>query len=539
MFHTKGTKGTKKNTMNIYSLRVLSVLCVKSFFLLCCTVPVVHAQGDLLNQVQTSNRAAAQLNQQREARFALARDQLAARLREDQAELRRHELRVASAKKRWEVARTVAATLEQKLKTESRDLETLYDAARGAAVDLHDTAQRSPVTAQFPQRMEALAPLAASATLPGPAELEALWRALQDDMRQTGVVVKFPAAVFTAQGTETRDVTRAGVFAMFADGDFYLLAAGGKELLQFGRPPSRRYVNLAREFETHEEGLAPLVLDPSLGSLLLADANQPGLFERLWSSGVGGYFIAGILVMAFLLALLQSAWLRSRLLLDEQSIGVTVAVLLAFAITQWWLWAPREPAAQDDIVAIVDLVTEEELEEPDEPPPPEIEPPPPPPDVPVSSASTGFSGLPALAAPTAAPLLSNINIPVKIAGGGMLKGLGFGGFARGSGQGSGAAGFGRGAGFKGKELIPLSTARPQMPEWACKQYIKGWVEAVFTVLPTGRVQDVKIVDANPRGVYEIAAIESISNWIYAETDRAREVKQRVPMDPADCAYNWQ
>ncbi len=77
-----------------------------------------------------------------------------------------------------------------------------------------------------------------------------------------------------------------------------------------------------------------------------------------------------------------------------------------------------------------------------------------------------------------------------------------------------------------------------MPEWACKQRIKGWVEAVFTVLPSGRVQDVKIVDAQPRGVYEIAAIESISNWIYAETDRAMEVKQRVPMDPADCAYNW-
>ncbi|MBI3171416.1 MAG: energy transducer TonB, partial [Hydrocarboniphaga effusa] len=124
-------------------------------------------------------------------------------------------------------------------------------------------------------------------------------------------------------------------------------------------------------------------------------------------------------------------------------------------------------------------------------------------------------------------------------GGGSLAGAGFGGFARGTGQGAGAAGFGRGAGFKGKELIPLSTARPQMPEWACKQNIKGWVEAVFTVLPNGRVQDVKIVDAQPRGVYELAAIESISNWIYAETDRAREVKQRVPMDPADCAYNWQ
>ena len=150
------------------------------------------------------------------------------------------------------------------------------------------------------------------------------------------------------------------------------------------------------------------------------------------------------------------------------------------------------------------------------------------------SPESGVSGTPALAAPVAAPA-SNINIPVQIAGG-SLTGAGFGGFARGAG--SGADAWGRGQGFKGKPLIPLSTARPQMPEWACKQGIKGWVEAVFTVLPSGRVQDVKIVDAQPRGVYEIAAIESIGNWIYAETDRALQVKQRVPMDPADCAFNW-
>jgi protein TonB len=57
-------------------------------------------------------------------------------------------------------------------------------------------------------------------------------------------------------------------------------------------------------------------------------------------------------------------------------------------------------------------------------------------------------------------------------------------------------------------------------------------------MPNGRVRDVRIVDAQPRGVYEAAAIESISNWIYNETKQARQVDQRVDMDPADCQYNW-
>ena len=61
---------------------------------------------------------------------------------------------------------------------------------------------------------------------------------------------------------------------------------------------------------------------------------------------------------------------------------------------------------------------------------------------------------------------------------------------------------------------------------------------VFTVLPSGKVSDVRIVDAEPRGVFEAAAIESVSHWIYASSKEAREVEQRVEMDPADCAYNW-
>lgn len=507
--------------------------------LLSAAVGPAHAQGDLLKQVRDSNRAAAQLNLEREQRHARARDAQAARLREVQAELRRQEGRVAGARKRWEAARAGAASLEQKLKAASRDLEILYDSARGAAVDLHDTAERSLVTAQFPQRMDALAPLAASASLPGPAELEALWRALQLEMQQAGATVRFPAEVVTRDGERLiQDVTRIGVFAAFSGGRYFSIAAGGTQLAELQRPAPRRYRNLAREFEVLSDGVAPMLLDPSRGPLLLAEANRPGLFERLWHSGVGGYFIAGILLLALLLVLLQSSWLRWRLILDEQSIGVVAGVVAAFGLIQWWLWVPREPAAQGEVVAVVDLVTEQPDLPEDEPPPPELTPPPPPPEVQVSSAEAGLSGLPALAAPNVAPLLSDISVPVKIAGGGSLSGLGFGGFARGRGAGAGAEGYGRGQGFKGKPLIPLSTARPQMPEWACKQGIKGWVEAVFTVLPTGRVQDVKIVDAQPRGVYEIAAIESISNWIYAESDKAREVKQRVPMDPADCAYNW-
>ncbi|TXH05178.1 MAG: TonB family protein [Nevskiaceae bacterium] len=230
------------------------------------------------------------------------------------------------------------------------------------------------------------------------------------------------------------------------------------------------------------------------------------------------------------------------------SFGVAlVIVLLLFWVMQRVIRVPEGEGAGETVIEGVGMVqaktdtppAPDELFKPDAAPPP-------PPAAPPALAQPNMPTVEMPVTATASVTPSAISVPVTLGSGSL--GLGssgaFGGFAGGRGNGSGAggggggAGYGTGQGFKGKPLIPISTARPQMPEWACKKGIKGWVEVVFTVLPNGRVQDVKIVDADPRGVYEAAAIESISNWIYESSGKAREVKQRVPMDPADCEYNW-
>ena len=225
-------------------------------------------------------------------------------------------------------------------------------------------------------------------------------------------------------------------------------------------------------------------------------------------------------------------------MLGPSVVGLCIVMLLFWAM--WWtIHAPETQEIPNRIVENIEIVQTEE----EEPPTPEeimaeAAPPPPP-----AAPSMSQPNAPAINVPTMAmaPVdAGTISVPVTLGSGGL--GLGssgvFGGFAGKGGGGSGSGGIGTGKGFKGKPLIPLSTARPQMPDWACKQGIKGWVEVVFTVMPNGRVRDVKLVDANPRGVFEAAAVESISNWIYESSKVAREVKQRVPMDPADCAYNW-
>ena len=227
-----------------------------------------------------------------------------------------------------------------------------------------------------------------------------------------------------------------------------------------------------------------------------------------------------------------------------------LAVLLLFAFLHWAI-TPREIVAYEEGPSNEGVQIVKVQPQVEQPVPPQELPqnaPPPPPDAPPSLARPDLSAssAPALTnvAIDAGPVTVNVGAVTGAATGigglgnlGSGLGSGFGGFS-GGGGGGGGKGFATGKSFEGKALVPLSTARPQMPEWACKQNLKGWVEVVFTVMPNGRVQDVKIVDANPRGVYEAAAIESVSNWIYAPYKNAREVKQRVPMNPEDCAFNY-
>lgn len=217
---------------------------------------------------------------------------------------------------------------------------------------------------------------------------------------------------------------------------------------------------------------------------------------------------------------------------------LSLLVIIALFWLMQWMIAPGEVVrVERQELPGVEIVRVEEEKDPSENPDnsPASSPPPPPPTPP----SLQRPDLPSFSVPAPeAPSVSDVTAPLDFSASQSLADGQFGGFVGGSGQGAGD-GYGSGKGFKGRELVPLSTARPMMPEWACEQEIEGWVEVVFTVMPSGRVRDVRIIDAEPKGVYETTAIKSVSEWIYdSGGKRAREVKQRIEMDPADCAFDY-
>ncbi len=65
------------------------------------------------------------------------------------------------------------------------------------------------------------------------------------------------------------------------------------------------------------------------------------------------------------------------------------------------------------------------------------------------------------------------------------------------------------------ELAPISRVAPDYPPSALRRGLEGWVQIRFTVTPAGTVEDPVVVDADPKGYFEDAALASIAQWRYS------------------------
>ena len=63
-----------------------------------------------------------------------------------------------------------------------------------------------------------------------------------------------------------------------------------------------------------------------------------------------------------------------------------------------------------------------------------------------------------------------------------------------------------------EDLIPLAMLPPQYPPSARMRRIEGWVDMLFTVNADGSVSDPLIVDSEPEGIFERAAMDAALRW---------------------------
>lgn len=71
-----------------------------------------------------------------------------------------------------------------------------------------------------------------------------------------------------------------------------------------------------------------------------------------------------------------------------------------------------------------------------------------------------------------------------------------------------------GAGGSDRDVIPLVRINPDYPQRAMSRSIEGWVIVQFTITAAGTVKDAKVVDADPKGIFDDAAVKAILRWRY-------------------------
>ena len=64
------------------------------------------------------------------------------------------------------------------------------------------------------------------------------------------------------------------------------------------------------------------------------------------------------------------------------------------------------------------------------------------------------------------------------------------------------------------EEVPIVRVEPIYPRRAAEQFIEGWVTLKFDITTTGATTNVKVVDANPKRIFDRAAARAVSKWKY-------------------------
>ncbi len=65
-----------------------------------------------------------------------------------------------------------------------------------------------------------------------------------------------------------------------------------------------------------------------------------------------------------------------------------------------------------------------------------------------------------------------------------------------------------------RRATPLVRIPPQYPESQLRKGREGWVLVEFTITPTGRTENVVVVDADPKRVFNNAVLRAIKRWKY-------------------------
>ena len=258
----------------------------------------------LLEQVKKERYQEKEVLAKREAKFKRVNSKQEELLTNALQILTKEETRSTSLRTKYDAQELEIARQNNILKVKMGALGELDGIIKQIAGDLNGIIDASLVSAQKPNRSKILDILSDRKELPSLEELEELWILAMDEMVESGKIVTFPGKIITAAGNEIeQNVTRIGVFNAVSAGRFLRNLPGTGKLIEPGRQPGQRFLDMAQNIETTSSGIQAFPIDPTHGGMLALLVQVPDLKNRIEQGGLVGYVIIFIGLIGVLIAL--------------------------------------------------------------------------------------------------------------------------------------------------------------------------------------------------------------------------------------------
>ena len=268
------------------------------------TTTQANQLDDLLNQVKADRISEAKLDKKREAEFLSARSNKQALLNKAKKELKNQEARNRRLTKEYAANEIALAQKEVALKNATGTLGEMFGVSRAAAANAYGQITTSIVSAEYPDRGEALNRIANAKVIPALADLEELWFALQTEMTESGKISKFPVEVINLDGTKsTETITRIGTFNLVSTNGYLTYNDEVNQVQPLPKQPADYIAETASNFFISDSGYAAVYLDPSRGGILTLETRKKTIIEFFHEGKEVGYAITVLFIIGCLIAL--------------------------------------------------------------------------------------------------------------------------------------------------------------------------------------------------------------------------------------------
>ena len=265
---------------------------------------------ELLRLIEQGQARDSREARQREAAFAQARNQQQSLLNQARAERTRQENRSAELENQFEENQQRIITARQALNERMGALKELLGVLQQVAGDTQGRFAASLTNVQYPERSEFLvelgSKLAGASNIPEIEEIERLWAMLQQEVVESGRIVRFNQMVTKANGEQAEEeVVRVGAFNLISAAGFLEFNDDGT-VSELQRQPDARYTGTTSDMLSASPGeTVDFGLDVTRGGILALLVESPTIRDRIEQGGIVGYCIIALGIIGLIIAILR------------------------------------------------------------------------------------------------------------------------------------------------------------------------------------------------------------------------------------------